>query len=115
MREARAHGLDDGLLGRETHRQKPFGSPRFAQLRALGRHQQAFDEMVAVLVVELLDASGFEHVDADAEDHRRAPSISAFMSPTARSSPVKMARATMQWPMLSSTISAIAATGITLL
>ena len=52
MREARAHGLDDGLLGGETHREKPFGSPRFAELRAFGRHQQAVDEMVAVLVVQ---------------------------------------------------------------
>ena len=41
--------------------------------------------------------------------------ISAFMSRTAASSPVNIARATMQWPMLSSTISAIAATGVTLL
>ena len=100
-----AHRLDDGLLGGKTHRQKPLGSPCFAELLAFGRHQQPLDEAIAVLVVEPLHARGLEHVDADAEDHRRAPSIRAFMSRTARSRPIKIARATMQWPMLSSTIS----------
>jgi len=73
------------------------------------------DEVLTELREDLGYARGFEHVDADAEDHRRAPIISAFMSRTAASSPVKIARPMMQWPMLSSTISAIEATGMTLL
>src|SRR5688500_4326213 len=115
MREPCAHGFDDGLLGRETHREKSFGSAGFNELRTLRRQQQARDEMLSELVVDPLDARGLEHVDADSKNHRRALSIRVFMSRTAVSSPVKIARAMMQWPMLSSTISGIAATGITLL
>ena len=84
-------------------------------LRTLGRQQQAVDEVIAEPVIHFLDTRGLEHVDADAEDHRRAPTISFFMSRTALSSPAKMARPMMQWPMLSSTISEIEATGTTLL
>jgi hypothetical protein len=107
--------LHDGLLGREAHGEKALFSFGFAELLALLRQQQPVEEVLAEPVVHLLDARGFEHVDADPEDHRRAPCISTFMSRTAASRPVKMARPMMQWPMLSSTISGIAATGITLL
>ena len=115
VRETRAHGLDDGFLGGEPHGDESLGPLRPAELRTLGRHEQAVDEMIAKPPQDLLDARGLEHVDADAEDHRRAPIMSAFMSRTAASRPVKMARAMMQWPMLSSTISEMAATGPTLL
>ena len=50
----------------------------------------------------------------DQNVHTRAASISAFMSRTAAGRPVKMARATIAWPMFNSTISRIAATGCTL-
>src|SRR5688572_6248226 len=115
MREAGSHGLDDGFLGGKTHGEKPLGSPGFPELFAFCRHQQPLDEVIAVFVVEPLHTRGLEYVDADAEDHRRAPDISAFMSLTAFSRPVKIARAMMQWPMLSSTICGIEATGTTLL
>ena len=46
--------------------------------------------------------------------HRRAASIRDFISLTASAIPVNSARATMAWPILSSTIWLIAATGCTL-
>ncbi len=50
----------------------------------------------------------------DQDIHTRAASINAFMSRTALGSPLKIARATMAWPMFNSTISRMAATGCTL-
>ena len=99
----------------EYHGEKTLDSLRFGQLRAFRGQQQPIQEMPAEAVIDLLDACGLEHVDADAENHCRAPIISAFMSRTAFSSPTKIARPMMQCPMLSSTISGIAATGVTLL
>jgi hypothetical protein len=114
MGEPRAQRLDDRLFRGEAHREKAVDTLGFGELRTLGGQQQPRDEMLAVFLVDLPDPGGLEHVDADAEDHRRAPVMSAFMSRTARSRPVKIARAMMQWPMLSSTISGMAATGCTL-
>ncbi len=65
------------------------------------------------------DADGAEKGRREREQQRRAghgdqrPS-SATMSRTARSMPVSAARDTMLWPMFNSTISDIAAIGITL-
>ena len=115
MRKARAHGLDDGLLRGESHGDESLRAPGARKLRAFRRHEQPLDEVITKPCQSLLDASGFEYIDADAENHRRAPFMRDFMSRTAASRPVKMARAMMQWPMLSSTISGIAATGATLL
>ena len=60
------------------------------------------------------DAPDLHHVHAEAEDHGRAWRSRAFISRTARSMPTSTAWATMAWPMLSSSISAMAATGRTL-
>ncbi len=52
-------------------------------------------------------------VEPQAQDHDRACRSSSFISRTARSNPTMTARATMEWPMLSSSISGMAATGST--
>ena len=75
--------------------------------------------MLAEALVEPLDALELHDVGADAEDHApalapRASTISALHLATARAMPSITARATIAWPMLSSTISGIAATGCTL-
>ena len=107
--------LDDGLLGGETHGEKALGALRFGKLRAFRRHEQAVDEMLAVLARRrFLTRAASSTSTPMPKIIARAPSISAFMSRTAASRPVKIARAMMQWPMLSSTISGIAATGCTL-
>src|SRR5262249_6232279 len=114
VREARAHRLDDRLLGGEAHGEKTPGAGGARQLRPLLRHQQVLDEAGTEALEGLRDARGLEHVDADAEDHPRASVISLFISRIADGSPTNSACATIACPMLSSTISRTAATGCTL-
>ena len=93
MREARAEGLDDGLLGGEALREEADrarrrggGSP-LEHLLFLG-HQQPADEMAAEPRVRRLDARELDDIGADAVDHgRRASHISRFISRTASASP----------------------------
>ena len=71
------------------------------------------DETFAVLAVYALDAIDLEHIDADAVDHRAAR-INVFHVAHGLGRPSNRARAMIEWPMFSSTISAIAAIGSTL-
>ena len=114
VREARAHGLDHGFLGGKAHRQKPRRALRARELRALGGHQQTLDKVLAEASVGALDALLPQDVDADPVDHRRARCICACISRTAEPRPSNTAWAMIAWPMLSSVISAMAATGPTL-
>ena len=57
------------------------------ELRALRRQQQVLDEARAEALEGARDALRLEHVDADAVDHARAASISAFISRTAARQP----------------------------
>ena len=95
------------------HREEARGARGALELRALLGHEQMPHEPLAVLLEHALHALGFEHVDADAVNHRAAR-IRSFMSRTAFGSPSNTARAMMAWPMFSSTISRIAAIGSTL-
>src|SRR6185369_5057273 len=141
VREAGAHRLDDRFLGREPHGEEAFRTLRAGELLALCRHEQPVDEMIAEALERLLDASRLEHIDADTVNHGRriiretsaprgslsadargagrhaqrlASSMSWRMSRTAGPMPSNTARAMIAWPMFSSTMSAIAATGCTL-
>jgi hypothetical protein len=77
--------------------------------------QQAAHEVLAEALQRRFDPVEAHDVRADAEDHcRRASVIRRFISITAVDSPSKIARATMAWPMFSSTISGMRATGWTL-
>ncbi len=118
MRKSRAHAFDDGFLGRETHGEKSHRTRRARKLRALLRHQQVADESLAVFLEHALDPINLQNVDANAENHAlgacRARHINSFISRTALASPSMTARATIEWPMLSSMISGIAAMGSTL-
>src|SRR4051812_21057781 len=78
----------------------------------LGKH--TVEEPVAPAVERILDALDVAQVRADADDHRRASSISSRIRRTLASRPVKIASPTRKWPMLSSTICGIAAMGTTL-
>lgn len=61
------------------------------------------------------NAGNFDHVGANTNYHRAAaPMTSAFISRTATASPTTIARAMMAWPIFSSLIPAMAATGATL-
>ena len=62
----------------------------------------------------LVDALRLENIDANSKNHSRAATIRAFISRTATARPSNTAREMMEWPMLSSTISRMAATGCTL-
>ena len=114
MGKARAHGLDHRFLGGETHRDEPLWPRGARQLRPLVRHQQPVDEVIAETRQRALDARELQDVDADAVDHPRARCICARISRTAAASPSNTAWAMMAWPMLSSVISGVAATGPTL-
>src|SRR5215472_8972713 len=105
VREAGAHGLDDGLLGREAHRHEALGACGAGQLRTLGRHEQVLEKALAEALQGVADAPGLEHIHADAENHARAVCISARISRTASVSPTNSAWAMSACPMLSSTIS----------
>ena len=102
--EARAHRLDDRLLGGEAHREEALGALGPRQLRELGRHQQPLGETRAEARMHLVHPVRLQHVDPDAVDHRRAASINDFISRTAGSRPVNTARATIAWPMFNSSI-----------
>src|SRR6185437_4220417 len=114
VRKPRPHRLDDRLLGREAHRDEPLPPLRPGKLRLLLRHQQPFDEMRPEPLQRLPDPLHLEDIHPDPVDHARAAVISAFMSRTAAASPPNTARETIACPILSSTISATAATGCTL-
>jgi hypothetical protein len=112
VREAGAQRLDDRFLGSKAHRQEALGPARAGELRALGRQQQPLDEALAPALEGRMHAPRLQHIDADTVDHRAA-SIAAFMARTAAGRPSNTARATIAWPILSSTMSRIAATGAT--
>ena len=114
VRKAGAHGLDDRLLGGEAHGEEALRPRGARQLRLLVRQQQPVDEVLAETRQRALDARQLQHVDADAVDHPRARCICARISRTAAARPSNTAWAMMAWPMLSSMISGIAATGPTL-
>ena len=124
MGEAGAERLYDRLLCGKAHRQEPHRTPVAAEGAFLLGQQQPADEMLSMARIDRLDARKLHDVGAYAEDHqpaprgagrdRRASSISAFISLTAAAMPATIARATIACPMLSSTISSIAATGWTL-
>jgi hypothetical protein len=114
VREARAHGFDNRLLGGKAHGNETLGPLRARELRLLFRQQQVIDETRAEFLQCAADALRLEHVHADTENHGRAATINCFMSRMAGASPSNTARAMMECPMLSSTMSRIAATGCTL-
>src|SRR6184192_4904714 len=114
VRKAGPHGLDDGLLGGESHGEKALAALRARELRVLLGHEQMLDEARAEALERVRDAPALQHIDTDAEDHARAAAISAFISRTAALRPTNRACAIRAWPMLSSTISRSAATGRTL-
>src|SRR5205807_4546340 len=114
VRKAGPHGLDDGLLGGESHGEKALAALGAAELRVLLGHEQMLDEARAEALERAHDARALQHIDPDAEDHARAAAISAFISRTAAGRPTNSACAISAWPMLSSTISRSAATGCTL-
>ena len=114
VRETRAERLDDRFLGGEPHREKPHGALRLGEQRELFVEQQTAREVLAEPLPRLLDALRLQNVRADTEDHARAATMSAFILATAPAKPSNSACATIAWPMLSSTIAVIAATGITL-
>src|SRR5690606_37949144 len=111
MSEACTHRLNRGLLAGKAHGEKadrPFAA---VEQGPLLRHQQPVDETLAEAFVGMLHAGNFDDVRADTENHRVLASfMRRFISTTALFMPSKTERATMEWPMLSSTISGIAAT-----
>src|SRR5205814_1390658 len=114
MRLAGPHGLDDGLLGGESHGEEALAALRASEPRVRIGHEQMLDEARAEALEGAPDAPALQHIDADAEDHARAAAISAFISRTAAGRPTNRACAIRAWPMLSSTSSRSAATGCTL-
>src|SRR5690606_20983890 len=61
------------------------------------------------------EPADLDQIGADTGNrHRRASTISRFISRTASASPENTARAMMAWPILSSASSGMAATGCTL-
>src|SRR5690606_6692347 len=114
LAEARTHRLDDCFLGGEVHGKKTHLAFRTLELRALLRHQQPLDEMLGVLCINLLDARDLAQIRPHTEYHPRASFMTVRISRTAWSRPMKIARETSAWPMLSSTICGRAATGPTL-
>src|SRR6056297_826998 len=113
--EAGAERLHHCLLGRETHGQEAHRPLVAAEQLGFPRHQQAAHEMLAETLVGIGDTGDLYDVRADAEyQEPRAPCITSRIRATAGPSPSMTARAMMAWPMLSSTISGMAATGSTL-
>ena len=114
VREAGPHGFDDRFLGGEAHGKKARGALGFGQLHLFGGHEEMLDKARAKTLEGLVDALRFENIDTNSKNQSRAATIRAFISRTATLRPSKTAREMMEWPMLSSTISPIAATGCTL-
>ena len=110
MSEAGTHRLDCGLLAGKSHGEeanRPFAA---VEVCPLLRHQQPVHETLAETFVGALHAGDLDDVCADTENHRVLASfMRRFISATAAFIPSKTERATMEWPMLSSTISGIAA------
>ncbi len=92
------------------------GRLRLAEQLLFGRQQQTSNEVLAMTLERRFHARKLHDVGADAKDHlpSRPSIINRFISRTARGKPSNTARATMAWPILSSTISRMAATGCTL-
>ncbi len=114
VREARTERLDDRFLGREPHGEKAHGALRLREQRKLLVEQQPARKMLAEPLPRLLDALRLQDVGADTEDHARAATIRALIFATAPAKPSNSACATIAWPILSSTIEAMAAIGATL-
>src|SRR5438128_1981718 len=65
VREAGAHRLHDGFLGREAHGEEPVSSLSAGKLDLLLRHEQMLDEARAEPLQRLTDTLGLEDIDAD--------------------------------------------------
>ena len=105
-------------LGYAQHKQDSFYEKAIykadqTQYYLVASTQQPLGETRAEARMHLVHPVRLQHVDPDAVDHRRAASINDFISRTAGSRPVNTARATIAWPMFSSTICGMAATGCT--
>jgi adenosylmethionine-8-amino-7-oxononanoate aminotransferase len=111
-----AAGFGKGFFGGKALGQQSGRVAAGLPVRPFGRRQDAAGKALAVAVQRRAHAGDVHQVGANAQNHavRRASTISAFISRTARSKPVNSAWATMAWPMFSSRISAMAATGCTL-
>src|SRR5262245_46455008 len=96
-----AHRLGKSFLGRETIGEKQNRPDGPAIRRPLDGGQHAPCEALTVFLHEPRHAPRIDHVDADAVNHRALP-MRFFISRTAWAIPVKTARATMAWPILSS-------------
>src|SRR5579885_1009114 len=87
----------------------------------LGGGEDALEEALAEALDRALDAADVDEIAADADDHRPAPAralarasrISARIRRTAACIPPKFALPIMKWPIWSSTMVGIAATGPT--
>jgi len=96
---------------------------RIAKLEAVGpldRREDPCDESFSPACDRRLDSCALDNIGADSQNRRRRrPAArtgyltSSFISVTARSMPICTARVTMEWPMLNSTISFMAATRLT--
>ena len=95
VREPGADRLHDRFLRREAHREKPHGPLGFGEQALLLVEQQTPREMVAEARVGPLHAFDLEYVRADAENHERAATISAFIFATAAGNPSNSACATI--------------------
>ena len=101
------------LAAKRIARKRSGRQVRSSCARSAGSSSRSH-EVLAKALVAALDARELQHIDADAENHRRARCICARISRTAAASPSNTAWAMIAWPMFSSVISAIAATGPTL-
>jgi len=117
VREAGAHALDDALFGQrsaspETHRARPV---RSSWTRSCGI-QEVRDEAFPVTCRTRVDAIDLEHIDADAEDSCAPAAHQRFHVAHALGRPSKQGAGPndSNGPMLSSTISPMAAIGSTL-
>src|ERR671929_1972789 len=116
--EARAERLGTGLLGGEA-----LGvgrGPRGARLglAPLRRREDAVREALAVALEHALDPPDVHEIAAEADDHDTATGILASsmrrrICRTLSAKPTKSASPTRKWPILSSSISGIAATSRT--
>src|SRR5262249_35774561 len=102
------------LLAGEAHGEETLAALGARELRGFRGHQQVLDEARTEALERARDALALEQVDADAEDHARAVSMSCFISRTAAARPTCRAWLMGAWRMLSWTIGVSAATGCTL-
>ncbi len=113
--QPQAEGLAQRLLGGETLGEEGGGPGRGAVVDQLAVGQELFRRALPVARQQALHALDGDDIGADPGDQAWRPSrINRFMRRTASSQPRKRASATMAWPILSSAISRMAATGLTL-